>query len=304
MFQDVFGGGLVDMADADLQSFKTMSLPDFVRQHSAGFEGENLLIDTMQRNRFFYGKERPFFTELAFVPLYWIDLIALHSYMTNPDDPQGNGTDSPSWVYNLFRPNEPHMMTYMNDSGIEAYRNPIVGDFTAQEREYFDKVGYWQFISYVSPMMLGFTSLPLGDTDLRWNFSFRHFLTSFGTDINFKVLLNIDKYNVIAAYHHYRNYGHTFPAVEVQLIDFPVQIGGFKMYLSPRAMIGVQPKEQDFFTSEAAFFGLIGTRVDFEVTKHFLPYFEVTAKTGGWVAGNEFLEGKVKVIAGVSARFY
>jgi hypothetical protein len=36
---------------------------------------------------------------------------------------------------------------------------------------------------------------------------------------------------------------------------------------------------------------------------HLLPYMEFTAKTGGWVAGNESLETNVSVTTGVSARF-
>ena len=303
-FSNIFGGGLENMKDDDLKRFKEESPPDFVRQDAAGFEGENLLIDTLQKDRFFYGKGSDFFTEFAFIPLYWIDLIAMHIYMTNPNDPDGNGTDSPSWVYNLFRPNEPHNVKIINSSGIETYRNPVVEDFTDQEREYFKKVGYWQIISYISPMMFGFRSLTLGNTGIRWNFSFRHFLTSFGTDISLMVLLNINKYNLVAIYHNSMNYDHIFPAIEIQMVDYPVKIGNIHIFLSPRIMIGIQPKGQEFFTSEAEFFGLIATRTDFQINKHLFPYLEITAKTNGWVAGNEYLEKNVKFILGMSARFY
>jgi hypothetical protein len=118
------------------------------------------------------------------------------------------------------------------------------------------------------------------------------------------VFLNIDKFNFVAAYHNYRNYGHTFPAIEVEMIDYPIQIGNFNMFLSPKIMIGMQPKEQNFFTSKVEFFGLIGTRADFQINRYLFPYLEITAKTGGWVAGNEFLESNTKLIIGVSARFY
>jgi hypothetical protein len=303
-FNDIIGGSMINMKDDDLKRFKEESSTDFVRQHAAGFEGENLLLDTLQKIKFFYGKESTFFTEFAFVPHYWIELIAMHIYLTNPSDPDGVGTDSPSWIYNLFRPNEPHNVKFINSLGIETYRNPVVEDFTDKELNYFKKVGYWQIVSYISPMMFGFRSLPLGNTDIRWNFSFRHFLTSFGTDITFKVFLNINKYNFVSTYHNYMNYDHIFPTIEIQMVDYPVKIDNFQMLLSPRIMIGIQPKGQEFFTSEAEFFGLIATRADFQINKHLFPYFEITAKTNGWVAGNEYLEKNAKFVLGMSTRFY
>ena len=153
-------------------------------------------------------------------------------------------------------------------------------------------------------MMFGFRSFQMRNTDIRWNFSFRHFLTSFGTDINFKIFLNLNKYNFIAAYHNYMNHEHIFPAIEIEMLDYPVRIGNLQIFLSPRIMIGVQPKGQDFFTSEAEFFGLIATRADFQINRHLLPYLEIKAKTDGWVAGNEYLEQNVKFVFGMSTRFY
>jgi hypothetical protein len=68
-------------------------------------------------------------------------------------------------------------------------------------------------------------------------------------------------------------------------------------------MIGMQPEDSVFQTNSPAFFGLASCRVDFAVTKHFLPYIELIAKTDGWVAGNEFLEKNISFKIGLSARF-
>ena len=51
------------------------------------------------------------------------------------------------------------------------------------------------------------------------------------------------------------------------------------------------------------FRGLTGCGVDFSISKHFLPYFELTAKTDGWIAGNEFIEKNLSIQFGLSARF-
>ena len=87
------------------------------------------------------------------------------------------------------------------------------------------------------------------------------------------------------------------------MIDYPLQIGNLNLFLSPRLMVGMQPKGQSFFTSEAEFFGLIGSRIDFQIHNNWLPYLEFAAKTNGWVAGNEFLEKNISFRLGISARF-
>jgi hypothetical protein len=65
----------------------------------------------------------------------------------------------------------------------------------------------------------------------------------------------------------------------------------------------MQPKDQEFMNGTPEFFALAECRVDFAVSKHFLPYLELTAKTDGWVAGNEFLERNVSFKVGLSIRF-
>jgi hypothetical protein len=56
-------------------------------------------------------------------------------------------------------------------------------------------------------------------------------------------------------------------------------------------------------TGDPEFLGLLGCRVDFSVSKHFLPYFDLTLKTDGWVAGNEYLERNMSFKVGLSMRF-
>jgi hypothetical protein len=152
-------------------------------------------------------------------------------------------------------------------------------------------------------MMIGFKTFPWGKTDIRWNFAFRHFFTSFGTDLSFRFFMGMDNLNFIATYHNYQNYKHIFPAIEFEIVDYPVQIGNLGMYVSPKLIIGMQPKEQNFFTSEAEFFWLFGSRVDFQLHKHWLPYMEFAVKTNGWVSGNEYLGKNINCKIGISARF-
>ena len=298
---------VIHITDEDLIRFKAESPNDFIRMHEAGIESENLLIDTLQNNNFFYNKN--YFTELV----YWIPSISSVAYIMSDGEKRDDektiaerdftGSDPIAWVYDLFKPDEPYTSRGTHASGIGIDRYRTYDDLVDRERDYLKQVRIWQFANFISPMMFGFKSLPWGKTDIRWNFTFRHYLTSFGTDLSLKLLLNINKLNFIAAYHNYQNHEHIFPAIEIEMIDYLVRIGNLGLYISPRIMLGMQPKEQIFYTPEAEFFGLISSRVDFEIHKNWLPYLEITGKTDGWAAGNEFLEKNIAVKLGISARF-
>jgi hypothetical protein len=315
-----FGAEFVSVSkvrDEDLIRFKAESPADFIRMHAAGIEGQYLLASRLQRNTFFYNQN--YFNEF----LYWTMTLNSHFYvmasaspaMVNVRTEQMNkaetdiasrdftGFDMTAWVYDLFRPNEPYQArgTHPSETGVDRYRTPE--HLTEDEREYLTRQGWLQAFNYLSPMMLGFRSLPLGNTDITWNFAFRHFLTSFGTDVTLEILINIEEFKFVAAYHNYQNYEHIFPAIEIEMLDYPVSIKNLVMYISPRIVAGIQPKKQAFFTSEAEFLGLIGCRMDFQITKQWLPYIEVMAKTNGWIAGNEFLEKTINARLGISARF-
>ncbi|GHU84467.1 hypothetical protein FACS189473_1920 [Spirochaetia bacterium] len=203
--------------------------------------------------------------------------------------------DSLQWAYFLFHPDDP-------DPDDHA---PTMSDLSSDEKSYLENRVWWSLVNVVSPMMIGIRSIPLGkDTGFYGNFALRQMYTSFGTDIAVNVYLKKAPFNIVFAYHNYVNYKNYFPAIEAELVDYPVKITPkFGLLLSPRVMIGMQPKDQEFKTQEVEFFGLIGARVDFVVIKHFLPYLELTLKTDGWVAGNEFLEKNISLRIGMSARF-
>jgi hypothetical protein len=159
-------------------------------------------------------------------------------------------------------------------------------------------------LNLASPMMLGIRSIPLGKgSGLYGNFALRHLYTSFGTDLSINAYLKQKPFNWVFSLHLCQNYEHFFPALEARMTDYPVSFGKWGLYISPRIMIGMQPVNQEFMTKYAGFFGLIGGRVDFALSRHFLPYLELTAKTDGWVAGNEYLEHNISFRLGLSARF-
>ncbi|GHV19946.1 hypothetical protein FACS189494_02730 [Spirochaetia bacterium] len=300
------------VSDEDLERFKAESPADFIRMHAAGIEGTYVLIDKLQQNNFLYRQE--YFNEA----LYWFGLVAEVPYVIGAALPLSDsmasdsndiaerdftGNDVRAWVYDLFRPEEPYSARGIHSSGVGFKRNINTADLTNEETAYLKKQGWWQIANFASPMLYGFRSLPLGDTDIRWNFAFRYNLTSFGTDFSLITLWNIKQFNIVGKIHNYMNYEHYFPAIEIALIDFPITFTPkFGLLISPCIMIGMQPSDQNFKTSSPEFFGLLSCRVDFNVSKHFLPYFEFKMKTDGWVSGDEYLNKNVSGIIGLSVR--
>jgi hypothetical protein len=259
-------------------------------------------MEKMQRNNFFYNQEM--LNEF----LYWLVNIQTFSYaympfllegttMTVEGKEQEVSADSLQWAYYLFRPEE-YMTTDPEDG--EAVG---LSDLTDNEKEFLKSRVMWSLVNLASPMMFGVHSIPLW-AGFSGNFALRQLYTSFGTDLYVNVYLKKEPFNMAFAYHSYMNYGSYFPAIEAELVDYPLQLTrNFGLLLSPRLMLGMQPKDQEFMTDEPEFFALASCRVDFAVSRHFLPYLELSAKTDGWVAGNEFLERNIGFKVGISARF-
>jgi hypothetical protein len=298
--------------DEDVIRMKKESPPDFVRMYAAGIEGQYLLVDRLQRNNFFYNQK------LFYEVTYWSITLNSHLYVMmstwsesaeitgeneNPDSRDFAGLDFTAWVYDLFRPDEPYedRGEHPSGDGVDRYITTI--SLTDAEVNYLTLQGYLQILNYLSPMMLGIRTIPFGDTGFEGNFALHHYLTSFGMDISAHVFLKKAPFNMVFILHNYANYEHYFPAIEAELVDYPLTIGKLHMFFSPRILIGMQPQEQKFKTASSEFLGLFGLRVDFMTHKNIFPYIDFAAKTDGWVAGNEFLDSNVSIRLGVSLRF-
>jgi hypothetical protein len=308
--------------DEDLIRLKEKSPPDFVRLPAAGIEGEYLLINRLQRNNFFYNQG--LFHEV----LYWMVTLNSHFYIgasldSNKVDVETEkmnkiektilsrdftGFDMTAWVYDLFRSDEPYEARGIHPSGTGINRYRTTKDLSDEEIYYLQMQINLHFLNYLSPMLFFQKSVRLGDGGLAGNFAIRHLLTSFGSVLSAQFFLkyetfNNETFNIAFAYHSYLNYRNYFPAIEVELVDYPLYLGRFGMFLSPRLIIGTQPEDQKFKTGSHEFLGSFGLRADFIISKYFLPYFDFNIKTDGWVTGNEYLDNNVSIKMGISARF-
>jgi hypothetical protein len=304
--------------DADLIRFKAESPADFVRMQSAGIEGEFLLIDKLQRNNFFYNQRIPNGV------LYWIGAVNSMMYVQTCSIPESvdpmtdemneketrievrdfTGMDFTGWTRDLFRPEEAYSTRGIHPSGNGIDRYTKTTDLTPDELSYLRRQGKLQWINLISPMMFGFKSIQLNKAGLYGNFQMRDYLTSFGNDISLTVFLMQNEYRFSATAHCYSNYVGSFPGIEGRLYDYSMPAGRRTLLISPGILIGLQPHNQVFTSKKAEFLGAAECKFELKCRGFFHPYAEFSAKTAGWIAGNEFLDGNLSFRLGITARLF
>jgi hypothetical protein len=317
--------GITGLTDNELSQFKVNAPYDFIRMNTAGLEGYILFSDLMTRKYFFYDSD-----DLSFVPalitvmlnhgqtnaaiLHEMSFININNDVKEAYKNDKGQNDrfiaanpnifTVNWVYELFRPNEPYTNRGLHPSGDGSVARYITyNQLTDDERTYLVRQGYLSLLNFVSPLLYGFKSIPLGKSGLEGNFALRHYFTSFGTDTSIQVFLKKNPFNMAFTFHNNINYENWFPAIEAELVDYPLAIGKLNMLFSSRLLIGMQPKKQIFKTNSPEFLGLFGLRIDFNTHKNIFPYFDFVVKTKGWVAGNEYLGMNANITLGVSLRF-
>lgn len=303
--------------DEDLIRFKKESPYDFIRMHVAGIEGEYLLVDKLQRNNFFYRQNTSH--EMLYIlatvnSAYYVTICSnpseankttdeLNAKETNIKDRDFTGLDFTAWAYDLFKPNEPYENRGIHPSGVGIDRYIKTTDLDDKALKYLRNQGRLQWLNLISPMIFFNKAIVLNE-NFRYNFAVRNLLTSFGNDISLNVFLQKKKHNFVLAYHHARNYNKSFPAVQVELFEHPVIIKNTKFLISPKIITGLQPKDQSFTSSKSEFLGLASCRIDWIPKSIIKPYFEVVAKTDGWIAGNAYLNSNLSLKFGLTAWFY
>ena len=303
--------------DEDLVRFKLQSPIDLTRSHVAGIEGEYLLIDKLQRNNFYYEQNLPheflYLTTTLNSVLYVMTCRMPETADKMTDDASKKeteissrdytGLDFLAWTYDMFRPEEPYTTrgTHVSGNGIDRYIKTT--DLTKEELDYLKRQGNLQWLNLISPMNFSIRRIKLPWKGYYGNFAVRDILTPFGNDIstNFYLVSPANKY--FFALHCYNNFKNTFAAIEAQMIDVEKPILGKLFYISPRIIAGVQPLRQQFKTSEAAFMAMAECKLEMKTKSLFHPFLEVSAKTKGWVAGDEFLGDNFSCRAGVVMRF-
>ena len=306
--------------DSDLITMKAEHPADFVRAAAAGIEGDNQLIERLEKNRFYHG------SRANNVPHYWLTKINSLYYVWSGSTTDADsltdemnridganvakrdwvGHDFTGWVHSLFRPTEAYEARGVHPSGVGIDRYVAARDLTREEHAFLAREGRLQLLNFIDPNLLGVGGVTVRDPwrggELRVNASAGHYLTSFGHSIDVNLFLKEDATNLFIVLHRYTNGARSLPGMEVQLLDAPVTIAGRALEVSPRVGLWLQPRDQSFRTTSAQAGGLVSVRIRPVTSARIGTFVEVEGKTAGWVAGNVDLERNVSVRIGGSLR--
>jgi hypothetical protein len=237
-----------------LAQFKAENPHDMIRMYESGIEGYILFSDRMLRNVFFYDLHNLsnwtalFSTWFGALGKVGIGLVA-DSGLINVDGQiktqykndggeelrELSGFPSLNWVYDLFRPNEPYANRGIHPSGDGIARYITWEQLNDDEKQYLIKQGWLNYLNFISPLLYGFNTFPLGSSGFEGNFAFHHYLTPFGSDVPAQIFLKKAPVNMLFTYHSYQNYNNYFPAIEAELVEYPIRLTPkFDLLLSPR----------------------------------------------------------------------
>ena len=314
-----FSGGLSisGSRDEDLAKMKRDHVKDFVRMHEAGLEADYQLIHNLEKNNFFLNQQLP--NEILYNASTLYAIVYVNSSSRSLNDKvidtknatetdilkrDCTGRDFSAWTYHLFNQSQPYESLGTHPTGIGINRYIKTTQLNTDELNYLRKQGNLAFINLASPMLLGFQKIAIYKDDheriFYINFAARHYLTSFGNDICLQFFYQKKNQNWLCTLHNYNNYSHHFIGLEAENYLKEIKIGKRNSYLSTRAMLWTQPHNQEFMSSKSAFGGLVEAKYNYPIYKNFFGNIAFTAKTNGWVAGNEFLNANISSRMGVA----
>lgn len=308
------------LEDADLVRLKRDHPADMVRLTAAGLEANYELATELHRVQFFQGTRNWHAGAIAL--LYVLNTAylarcadpAIDAEIDRANRDEGAdvserdfaGPDCTTWVYDLFRRDEPYEARGVHPSGVGVDRYRTFAGLAPEEQRYLERQRNLSLLNALDPALLGIIRFPGGRlADGRaWsvNANIRHELTSFGYDISLQAFWRLAPVGVFARVHGYANHDRFFPGLDVELLQLPVAVAGVPLSLSARGAVWLQPHEQRFFAKDAQAGGLAGARLAL-ARSWIAPYLELEAKTAGWVPANPALDASVTIRLGASLGF-
>jgi hypothetical protein len=308
--------------DDDLVRLKDEHPADMVRLAEAGMEGQYSYFLSLQKDRFFsshnqYGR----FGNLVGV-LNSISYVILSNFayadrtMKEHMEKEGTdisardftGWDFTAWVYDLHRPDEPYAERGEHPSGVGIDRYILIDDLTKKEKEYLQTQSWLTLLNLIDLNLYKESGIDITNsetgTSFKFSFGLRHLLTSFGYTIDCNLFWQRGIFNVFASIHNYINGARYFPGLELELVEFPMQMGSLApIKLTPRLMTWLQPESQRFSTRRQSPGYLLSLEIGWPVYDYVQPYVEVETKSDGWVAGNVYLNKHSAIRAGLTSVF-
>lgn len=309
---------VTDVKDNDLVRFKRDHPAEFVRLHVAGIESGYELNFALEKDKFFFG------TETQDDLLLWLNYANNIAYIfigssSKADDITGDiiedegtdiserdftGLDVTAWVYDLFRSDEPYEARGTHPSGVGIDRYISYSDLSDDEKDFLKKQRILSLLNLLDPFLVSkpyfIGTNPFNEKQIKWNFTVRHHLTSFGYCIGTNLFFQQDQYNLLTSFRLYSNRSHSFPGFGLELLRFPADLFSKTLSISSRIELWLQPEEQAFQTSSSEPGGLISLKTAYPLSKNIESYIEIEGKTDGWVAGNVYLDDNFSVRIGIT----
>ncbi|MFZ5973762.1 MAG: hypothetical protein ACOYXA_19445 [Bacteroidota bacterium] len=308
---DIPSGSVTRVRDEDLAYFKATDPVGLVRTFAAGIESQLMLVRNMQKDNFFSDTDYANIAMNILITKQAADYVnqfrkqhydrsidTMNYYGKVVDARDFAGWDFTPWVYDMFRPNEPYEARGTHPNGIGIDRAIKRSKLTAEEDAYLTRMGQLQYLNFLSPFMVGIHAIRLNDNG-RFNFAMRHYLTSFGYNLNADFFINHRGKNMLIGLHTFHNKNRTYPGLEVEQQFLKLNLLNKVIPLHSRAMVWVQPDNESFYATNGKAGGLVQFRVYYPVSKQFSAYAEAEAKSSGWVAGNPFLKPNMSMRAGL-----
>lgn len=308
--------------DEDLIRLKDEHPADMVRLAEAGGEVQIELALRMRKSNFFCGRSSVY--DLADM---WLNLGSLAWYIMLCADDEANkiieeetlkedtdimkrdiiGGDYLSWVYDLFRPDEPYLSGLRgrpHPSGVGVDRYIMPSELTSEELDYLRLQSRLMFLNFVSPQMFGVdwfsATSPFTHEKFWWNFAVTHHLTSFGTATGIHLFWRQGNANVVLSLQGYGSKYKFWPGLSIELIRYPFSFGEKLFSFSTSASLWLQPDNQRFSSKNAQTGGAMMLCVICPVTDWFELFAECDVKSEGWIPGNVYLEPALQARTGFS----
>ncbi len=301
-----------DVSDEALSRLKREHPAEMVRLSSAGIESQHALSLEFDKDRFFYG------TRAGTVFQQWQNTLSAIAYMATASSASGDevtarllrdegtnvaqrdftGMDPVGWVYDLHRPDEPYEARGVHPSGVGVDRYRTTADLTASERGYLRTQTWLTALNFVNPNLFGLHAFEFDTASgakVRWNASVQHYLTPFGSSTTLNGFLQVDSWQWFLQLHAHANANQVLPGASVGLMAFP----GVPGRLVAAAHLWLQPEDQSFFARKARPGAAVELRSSLPIGRSFEVYSALTAKTAGWLAGNEYLDAEWDAVLGL-----
>jgi len=242
--------------DHDLINLKLLHPADMVREATAGNEGNLEFVHSVQKDVFYdhvntwnYG-------------LYW-----------------GNAT------YDLFNPQLAYEDRGIHPSGHGIDRYVEFDDLSSDAQQFLKNQFYLSLLNFVDINLFGIDHL---GTKVKYNFSLRHHMTSFGQMVGANLLFKTEKIGGSVHPKIFQNNQQSLLGLDLELRNNwgVIKLSGWQ-----------QPIDQLYYDTKKRTGGMVGLKL-VPPLKKIRPYLDLNFKSKGWVAGNPYLDKNFTIVFG------